>query len=132
MTGDIPIKTSGQIKAMRRGGVILRKTLEMVSKAIKPGVSTFELDKIAETFIVSHKGAKPGFKGYHGFPATLCTSVNEEVVHGIPSKDVILQEGDIIYVPPTILAAIGLTLQEIVGPLRGGLGIVSDVKTIKD
>jgi len=81
---------------MRKGGAILKKTLEIVSKAVKPGVSTFELDQIAEKFILSHKGAKPGFKGYRGFPATLCTSVNEEVVHGIPSQDVILQDGDIV------------------------------------
>ena len=81
---------------MRHGGLILRNTLELVSKAVKPGISTLELDKIAEQFILSHKGAKPGFKGYHGFPATLCTSVNEQVVHGIPNKNVILKDGDII------------------------------------
>jgi methionyl aminopeptidase len=96
MRGQIPIKTPEQIESMREAGIILRNTLEIVSKAVKPGISTFELDLIAEDFIISHKGAKPAFKGYRGFPATLCTSVNEQVVHGIPSKDVILSDGDIV------------------------------------
>ncbi len=96
MDGAIPIKTPEQIKAMREGGRILKETLEIVSKAVKPGVSTAKLDKIAEKTIVRHKGAQPGFKRYRGFPATLCTSVNEEVVHGIPSRDRVLKEGDIV------------------------------------
>ncbi len=96
MHGSIPIKTPEQIEVMREGGRILKKTLKIVSKAVKPGVSTFELDQLAEEFILGHKDAKPGFKDYRGYPAALCTSVNEEVVHGIPSKDVILNEGDIV------------------------------------
>ena len=96
MHGSIPIKKPEQIQAMREGGRILKETLEIISKAVKPGISTFELDQIAEKNILRYKGAKPGFKGYKGFPATLCTSVNEQVVHGIPSKNVILADGDIV------------------------------------
>lgn len=96
MSSLIPLKTQEQVQSMREGGLILKETLQKVSEAVRPGVSTFELDQLAESFIVKHKDASPGFKGYHGFPATLCTSVNEEVVHGIPSKNTILSEGDII------------------------------------
>ena len=67
----------------------------MLQEEIKPGISTADLDKLAEEFIIS-QGAKPSFKGYYSFPATLCTSINEEVIHGIPSRNKILQDGDII------------------------------------
>lgn len=96
MEGKIPIKTPEQIDAMRHGGAILRETLNLVSKSVIPGISTLDLDQLAEDFIRSHNGAQPGFKGYRGFPATLCTSVNEQVVHGIPNKNVILKNGDIV------------------------------------
>lgn len=96
MHGAIPIKTPEQIKAMRHAARILKETLNMLIKAAKAGVSTLELDQMAEKFILKHKAAKPGFKGYHGFPASICTSLNEEVVHGIPSADQILEDGDII------------------------------------
>lgn len=96
MKGEIPIKTLEQIEYMREGGVILRSTLNLVEERVKPGISTLELDKLAEEFILSHNGAQPGFKGYHGFPATLCTSINEQVVHGIPNSETILQNGDIV------------------------------------
>ncbi len=96
MKGDIPIKTLEQIEAMRKGGAILRETLKKMEEAVRPGITTLELDRIAEEFIRSHKGATPGFKGYHGFPATLCTSVNEEVVHGIPLQELALESGDIV------------------------------------
>ena len=96
MHGQIPIKTPQQIKVMRQGGKILRKTLEMLKKAVKPGISTLKLDQLAEEFILKHKGAKPAFKGYRGFPASICTSVNKEVVHGMPSRNRILKNGDIV------------------------------------
>lgn len=80
---------------MREANQVVAKTLELVSRQVKPGISTHDLDQIAEEFILSQKG-KPAFKGYRGFPATLCISVNEEVVHGIPSKKRILAEGDIV------------------------------------
>jgi len=96
MHGVIPIKTPEQIKAMREGARILKEALLAAEKAAQPGITTQELDQIAEKTILRYKGAQPGFKGYHGFPATLCTSVNEEVVHGIPSPDRVLKEGDIV------------------------------------
>ncbi len=84
-----------QIESLRRAGKILRECLDMTAAAVRPGITTGELDRLAEEFILSHKGAKPGFKGYHGYPATLCTSVNDECVHGIPGSRV-LKDGDII------------------------------------
>lgn len=92
----IYLKSSNEIDIMRKAGRIVAETLAKVEEVIKPGMTTMELDKIAEEYIISC-GARPSFKGYHGFPATLCTSVNEEVVHGIPGNRV-LQEGDIISV----------------------------------
>jgi methionyl aminopeptidase len=94
--GSIPIKTPEEIEAMREGGRILREVLNKVSEAVRPGVTTSKLDELAELVISDYPGAKAGFKGYRGFPAALCTSINEEVVHGIPSEDVVLQDGDII------------------------------------
>ncbi len=80
---------------MREAGRILDLTRQMLKEHIKPGVSTFHLDQLAETHIKS-LGGTPSFKGYQGFPGSICASVNEVVVHGIPSKSVILKDGDII------------------------------------
>lgn len=91
----IKIKTDAELELQRVACKITYDTLLEVEKHIKPGVSTKQLDKIAYDYIVS-LGAKPSFKGYGGFPGTICASVNEAVVHGIPSKHCILQEGDII------------------------------------
>jgi methionyl aminopeptidase len=88
-------KTAEQIKLMRIAGKIVHDTLQMLEEWIKPGISTWQLDELAETFIRDHH-AKPSFKGYNGFPAALCISRNEEVVHGIPDKKVYLQDGDIV------------------------------------
>jgi len=90
----IPIKTDEEIEIQRQSSLLVGKTLAEVAKLIKPGVTTRELDQLAERFIRDH-GAEPGFKGYGGFPATLCVSVNDEVVHGIPG-DRILLNGDIV------------------------------------
>jgi len=89
----ILIKTADEIELMRESNQLVSKTLAELAKHIRPGVSTERLDQIAEAFIRDH-GAVPGFLGYQGYPKTLCTSVNSEVVHGIPSEKVILQEGD--------------------------------------
>ena len=89
----ILIKTADEIELMRESNVLVSKTLAELAKFIKPGVSTERLDQIAEAFIRDHR-AVPGFLGYQGYPKTLCTSLNSEVVHGIPSEKVILQEGD--------------------------------------
>ena len=91
------IKTPKQIKAMRESAKILAHTLNVVTEAAVPGVSTWELDQLAEKTIIKHGGI-PGFKGYSGFPGTICPATNEIVVHGIPRKDWILQEGDIFTV----------------------------------
>ena len=88
------LKTDEEIEIIRENNLLVSKTLAEVGKLIKPGVATFTLDKRAEEFIRDH-GAKPAFKGYKGFPNTLCTSVNHQVVHGIPSEYE-LKDGDII------------------------------------
>ncbi len=92
----IYIKTDAEVELLREANQLVSKTLAEVAVHIRPGVTTLRLDAIAEEFIRSH-GALPAFKGYAGFPNTLCTSVNDEVVHGIPS-DYALMEGDIISV----------------------------------
>ena len=89
-------RTEEEIDILRENAILVSKTLAEVGKHIAPGVTTKQLDKIAETFIRDN-GAVPGFLGYGGFPATLCLSVNDMVVHGIPDGYV-LQEGDIISV----------------------------------
>ncbi|MEZ4704268.1 MAG: type I methionyl aminopeptidase [Bdellovibrionota bacterium] len=91
----ISIKTKEEIDIMRVCNQIIAKTRKEIGPMVVPGVSTWELDQEAEKIIRSF-GATPAFKGYSGFPATLCTSINEEVVHGIPSKDRVLKEGDVI------------------------------------
>jgi methionyl aminopeptidase len=88
------IRTAEEIEIIRECNLLVSKTLGELKKFIKPGVTTLELDKIAEEYIRDHK-AEPGFLGYQGYPKTLCTSVNEQVVHGIPSG-YCLHEGDII------------------------------------
>ena len=91
----IQIKSKREIELMREAGRILEQTRQMLAEHILPGVSTHHLDQLAENFI-TNLGATPSFKGYHGFPGSICASVNEVVVHGIPSKKKILKEGDII------------------------------------
>src|SRR5690606_9601577 len=91
------LKTDEEIELLRISNQIVAKTLAEMAKIIAPGVSTAKLDKLADEFIRDH-GAVPGFLGYGGFPKSICTSVNDQVVHGIPSEEVILKEGDIISV----------------------------------
>jgi methionyl aminopeptidase len=90
------LKTDEEVGLLRESNMLVSRTLAEMASLIKPGITTLYLDKIAESFIRDH-GAVPAFKGYGGFPNTLCTSVNEEVVHGIPSNYA-LREGDIISV----------------------------------
>ncbi|HUW91661.1 MAG TPA: type I methionyl aminopeptidase [Bacteroidales bacterium] len=92
----IYLKTDAEVELLRESNLLVSKTLAEVASHIRPGVTTLMLDEVAETFIRDN-GAMPGFKGYAGFPNTLCTSVNDEVVHGIPSGYT-LKEGDIISV----------------------------------
>jgi methionyl aminopeptidase len=91
----IQVKSAGQLEAMRVAGLVVGRTLERLAEAVKPGITTADLDEIAEDSIRS-AGATPSFKGYQGFPASICASVNDEIVHGIPRPDKVLQEGDII------------------------------------
>ena len=94
----ITIKSQREIETMAAAGRIVATTLALVQRAARPGVSTGALDKVAEDFIRSHPGARPSFKGLYDFPATLCTSINHEVVHGIPSKKRVLKDGDLLSV----------------------------------
>ncbi len=94
----ITVKSVREVDTMARAGRIVGDTLALVREQARHGVSTWELDRAAEAFIRSHKGATPSFKGLYGFPASLCTSINTEVVHGIPSRKRVLREGDILSV----------------------------------
>jgi methionyl aminopeptidase len=91
----IQIKTPGQLAGMRQAGLVVSRTLDALAAAVAPGVTTADLDAIAQREI-REAGALPSFKGYHGYPATICTSVNEQIVHGIPSDGVRLAAGDVI------------------------------------
>ncbi|HVB27840.1 MAG TPA: type I methionyl aminopeptidase [Mycobacteriales bacterium] len=91
----IQIKSDAEIALMREAGLVVGRTLERLRAAVAPGVSTADLDAIAADSI-SEAGATPSFLGYHGFPAVICTSVNDEIVHGIPSPNRILRSGDIV------------------------------------
>ncbi len=94
----ITLKSPREIEIMARAGRIVAETLALVRRMVAPGVSTEELDRAAEAFIRSHPGATPSFKGLYGFPKTLCVSINDEIVHGIPSPERVLREGNIISV----------------------------------
>src|SRR3989344_1564110 len=98
------IFTQEEIAVLRRAGKILADCLRETAKEVKPGVTTASLDAFAEQCIRSHDGATPAFKGYRNYPATLCTSVNDECVHGLPGKR-ILQEGDIVSLDSGVLIA---------------------------
>jgi methionyl aminopeptidase len=116
---QITLKTPSEIEIMRRANQIVGGALNMLREKAGAGVSTWELDIWAEEFARQH-GAAPAFKGYHGFPGSLCVSLNEQVVHGIPSKKVILAEGDIVSIDFGVLykgfygdAAVTLAIGEI-------------------
>lgn len=91
----VSIKSEREIELMREAGKILAKTHDELARIIRPGISTFEIDRVAEEIIRSYN-CIPSFLNYNGFPASVCVSLNEEVVHGIPSKERILVEGDIV------------------------------------
>ena len=92
---DIELKTPGQLAAMRAAGLVVANALRAAADAAAPGVSTADLDAVASDTILA-AGATSSFKGYHGFPATICTSVNAEIVHGIPNPGKKLREGDVL------------------------------------
>ena len=113
--GGITIKSERELQAMRRAGAIVAETIAVLKKTAKPGVSTARLDKIANREI-RKRGAQPTFKGYRGFPGSICASVNEEIVHGIPGSR-ILKEGDLLKVD------VGATLDGFIGDSAVTIGI---------
>ncbi len=106
-SGGITVKSPRELDSMRKAGEIVGKTLDLLKASVEPGMTTRDLDKIAFKEI-TRNGATPTFKGYRGFPATICSSVNEEIVHGIPGKRK-LQEGDIVKVD------VGATIEGFIG-----------------
>ena len=92
----IALRTRAEIDAIAAAGKVLGRLFQAIVPEVKPGTTTAKLDAFGEAFIRSHEGAEPSFKGLYGFPASLCTSINEEVVHGIPSARRLLREGDIL------------------------------------
>src|SRR5207245_4827233 len=94
----ITITSPREIETMAAAGRIVAETLALVGGHVRPDTTTEELDRLAETFIRSHPGAQPSFKGLYDFPATLCTSINQDIVHGIPSHKRVLHDGDIVSV----------------------------------
>lgn len=94
----VQLKSPREIEVMAAGGKIMAATHDLVRRSIRPGMSTADLDKLVENFIRSHEGATPSFKGLYGFPASICASINEEIVHGIPSPRRVLKDGDIVSV----------------------------------
>ena len=92
---DIQYKTPDQLVRMRDAGLVVASALAKLRDAVAPGVSTADLDAVAEA-VIREAGATPSFKGYHGYPATICASVNEQIVHAIPSARQVLREGDVI------------------------------------
>src|ERR1039457_820255 len=88
-------KSAAELEKMHQAGLIVWGALQEVRTLVEPGISTQELDEFAEEYTLEHK-AKPAFKGYHGYPGSVCTSINEEVVHGIPSPKRHVKEGDIL------------------------------------
>jgi methionyl aminopeptidase len=98
----IMIKTPQEIEKMRRSGQVVREILEHVRKFVKPGATTQDLE-VAAVQKMDELGAKPAFKGYRGYPCVLCTSVNEEVVHGIPSAERVLRDGDIVSIDTGVI-----------------------------
>ena len=92
----IQLKSVREIDLMAQGGKILGETIARLRACVRPGMSTWDLDRTAEDFIRSHEGATPAFKGLYGFPGSICTSINDEIVHGIPSRKRVLKDGDVI------------------------------------
>lgn len=89
------LRTKEELDRIRASGAIIKEIFDLIEKDVRPGVSTAEIDRKVQDFILD-RGAKPAFKGYRGYPASICASVNEVVVHGIPSEDIVLRDGDIV------------------------------------
>jgi methionyl aminopeptidase len=129
---EIELKTPEELALMRKAGLVVAAALAATRDAVKPGISTADLDAIAEDVIRSSR-AVPSFKGYHGFPATICASVNEQVVHTIPSDKQVLREGDVISIDCGAIldgwhgdAAITVPVGEISGELVEMIRVAED------
>lgn len=128
----IQVKTPEQVELMRAAGLLVGRTLEVLREAVKPGITTMDLDTLAERHIRDNGGV-PSFKGYHGFTGTICASVNEEIVHGIPSAGKVLREGDVISIDCGAIvegwhgdAAITVPVGEITPELRRLLDVTEE------
>lgn len=99
----ITLKSERELEIMARAGDILARTLARLRELVRPGITTEDLDADAEAFIRGHKGARPSFKGLYGFPKTLCVSVDDEIVHGIPSRARVLREGSVVSIDCGVL-----------------------------
>jgi len=130
-------KSQSEIDKMRRSGHIVRQVLDELRVMVAPGVSTMDLEKVADRRI-KESGAKPAFKGYYGYPCVLCTSINEEIVHGIPSAKRVLKAGDIVSIDCGVVldgyygdAAITVAVGESVSPERKKLMEVTEQSLYK-
>ena len=133
----IVCKSQSEIDKMRRSGHIVRQVLDELKAMVAPGVSTMDLEKLAERRI-KESGAKPAFKGYYGYPCVLCTSINDEIVHGIPSAKRVLKAGDIVSIDCGVVldgyygdAAITVAVGESVSPERKKLMEVTEQSLYK-
>src|SRR5438309_7380190 len=133
----IMCKSAGEIEKMRRSGRIVRQVLDATIAAVKPGITTMDLEAVAAAKI-EELGAKPAFKGYYDYPCVLCTSVNQEIVHGIPSAKRVLKEGDIVSIDCGVVldgyygdAAITVAVGESVSPERQKLLEVTEASLYK-
>jgi methionyl aminopeptidase len=133
----IVCKSQAEIEKMRRSGHIVRQVLDELRKVVAPGVTTMDLEKTAAAKI-KELGAKPAFKGYYGYPCVLCTSVNEEIVHGIPSPKRVLKAGDIVSIDCGVVldgyygdAAITVAVGDSVSPERQKLMEVTEQSLYK-
>ena len=133
----IVCKSQAEIEKMRRSGHIVRQVLDDLRKLVAPGVTTMDLEKVAAAKI-KELGAKPAFKGYYGYPCVLCTSVNEEIVHGIPSSKRVLKAGDIVSIDCGVVldgyygdAAITVAVGDSVSPERKKLMEVTEQSLYK-
>jgi methionyl aminopeptidase len=133
----IVCKSQSEIDKMRRSGHIVRQVLDELRNLVAPGVSTMDLEKLAERRITEF-GAKPAFKGYYGYPCVLCTSINDEIVHGIPSAKRVLKSGDIVSIDCGVVldgyygdAAITVAVGDSVSPERKRLMEVTEQSLYK-
>jgi methionyl aminopeptidase len=99
----IQLKSAREIEIMARGGAILAGALALVERDMRAGMTTLDVDRMVEDFIRSHPGAVPSFKGLYGFPGSVCASINEEIVHGIPSAKRVIREGDLVTIDAGVL-----------------------------